>query len=794
MPLITLQKSTSLFSGWCITILLCLAYLLNTFHNDYTFDSSILNLLPEEKRSIAKKLSEDRLSSIANQRIVFLLESNANTQDIHSADLMAENIEMQLINSQLFSTVIGSIKHDLLSENNAWDTFYQSKQYQLLTAKNRLQLQNNSESLVDEALGRLYSPLASILSGKIIEDPLQLFWQWQSQAPPQSPFTINNHWLTRTVDTKHYHMLTATLNKNAFDVSYQEQVLSVLTNIKKSLPKEMTILSSGLIFHAAHGATQAKREISTIGIGSFIGIFILLLFCFRSITMVLCSFVPIVVGCLIATTLSIAFFNQVHLITLAFGASLVGVAIDYPLHYFCAHFDATASKKAEKSSVLRRILPSLSLGLFSSILAYSAQGMAPFPGLRQMAFFSVIGLIGAWLTVICWMPKIAINQPSFRYPQVLSRLMQWKSYWPNISSTPIKYLFLIISILLISIVASITGADNIRLLQTSPASLLKQDHTVSHLLNHDTSGVYFVIRGENPQQLLQTEEALSEKLDLAIQSGLIRNFSATSRYVPSLQRQQENYSLIKENVYQHNQLADQLSNKGDLAAIAEKAKQYFEAKPADYFTPDQWLKAPISRLASHLWLGKNNEHYYSIITLSGNWDDGASVQLATLSNNINDITFVHRTNDLSQLLTNYRTQLSQWILIAYGLVFLLLVLRYQRHALYVIAAPTLASLTALSILSVTGSTITTFHLLALLLVLGIGLDASIFLYDTQHSPYTWLAVILSSITTSLAFGLLTLSSTPVLHYFGETVLWGILFVLVLTPCFMTVHTKRKHDI
>uniref|UniRef100_UPI003F6B05CD hypothetical protein n=1 Tax=Pseudomaricurvus sp. TaxID=2004510 RepID=UPI003F6B05CD len=65
----------------------------------------------------------------------------------------------------------------------------------------------------------------------------------------------------------------------------------------------------------------------------------------------------------------------------------------------------------------------------------------------------------------------------------------------------------------------------------------------------------------------------------------------------------------------------------------------------------------------------------------------------------------------------------------------------------------------------------------------IGLDSSIFLYDSNCSVHTWLAVTLSSLTTLLAFGLLTLSATPVLHFFGQTVLIGIVCVWLIAPMF-----------
>ena len=92
----------------------------------------------------------------------------------------------------------------------------------------------------------------------------------------------------------------------------------------------------------------------------------------------------------------------------------------------------------------------------------------------------------------------------------------------------------------------------------------------------------------------------------------------------------------------------------------------------------------------------------------------------------------------------------------------------------------LASLFTLGILMQCLPGINLFHFMALILVLGIGLDMGIFLTETQQAANTWLAVTLSVITSLLAFGLLALSQTPVLQHFGLTVFLGLAMIWILT--------------
>lgn len=75
-----------------------------------------------------------------------------------------------------------------------------------------------------------------------------------------------------------------------------------------------------------------------------------------------------------------------------------------------------------------------------------------------------------------------------------------------------------------------------------------------------------------------------------------------------------------------------------------------------------------------------------------------------------------------------------------------------------------------------------FHVLALLLVLGVGIDYSIFFAESgTHRDTTMLAVLLSTATTLLSFGLLALSQTAAISSFGTVISIGLLCSLLFSP-------------
>ena len=159
------------------------------------------------------------------------------------------------------------------------------------------------------------------------------------------------------------------------------------------------------------------------------------------------------------------------------------------------------------------------------------------------------------------------------------------------------------------------------------------------------------------------------------------------------------------------------------------------------------------------------------------------------------VTWVDQVEQLSSLFARYRVSVSMLLIAAYLLVFTGLGLKFGwRNALTITSIPVVAALVSLAMMGWFDQLFSLFNLFALLLVLGIGVDDAIFFFMADNSgrpgispaaedrrASTSLAVTLSALTTLLAFGLLAVSSTEIVHAFGFTVATGILTALVLSP-------------
>ena len=569
-------------------------------------------------------------------------------------------------------------------------------------------------------------------------------------------------------------MLMVHLAAGPFSGKLQREVLGVIEQQKKVLRNSgISLDMSGMLIHAEAGARQARNEIFTIGIGSLLGIVIAILLVFRELKPLLLMLFSVSVGCVSAAAVTMLVFERVHLITFAFGAGLVGVSIDYALHFLCERRASSAE------NVLRKLLPGLLLGLFSSVMAYSAQALTPFPGLQQMAVFSVVGLVASWLTVVLWFP-ILTGADARRSLGAARKLDQIRKRFPYVQNNPALILMmLIIFILAINTISKSDTLDDIRLLQTCPDSLLAQEKKVQEMLGISSSSQFLVITADTFEQCLQKEERLISGLERLKQEGSLKGYQTLSSVLPSLKRQAENTAMIQK-LYDQQLVSFYARLKVSENDLSSARLQLAQSREK-LLTPEVWLRTQVSENWKDLIVTQTTETVATVIRFSGALDEVVKQKLMILSDEEAGVFYVDKIKDISTLMSNYRSQIMKWIVLAYLCVFIVLLYRYKRQVWRVVLPPLFASMVTLAILVHLEQGLNLFHLMALILVLGIGLDMGIFLMETDENSYTWLAVSLSSYTSLLAFGMLAWSDTPVLHHFGLTVLLGLAIVWLITP-------------
>jgi predicted exporter len=741
-------------------------------------DTDIMALLPVQERDPVLQASFSHMVDAAQQRVIVLVGASDWDDAKRAADAYRTTLEAR-------PDLLGALPINEQTQND-WLALFQQHRLTLLTAQQEQQLREQpAQFWLDAALAKLYAPFSGPKLGAWQDDPFGLFSGWVQERAQETPVRPRDGHLFVASAQQQYVLLPLTLKVPALSMTAQETVLPLLEQAqaaaRKAVPKA-EVIQTGVILHAAHASSQASGEVSTIGIGSLLGIVLLMWFAFHSFKPISLILLSIGIGCLGALSVSWLLFGRIHLMTLVFGASLIGVAQDYGIYFLTNRLAADA--KLDSPALLKRLLPGLGLTLLAAVIGYMGLALTPFPGLRQMAVFSALGLVFAWCTVVCWFPVFVGGQTlkSGALVRVYGAALQ---RWPLLRWHRGTLAAALVFALVAGFGVSRLGAnDDIRLLQNSPKHLIADQLKLSKLLDAPTPVQYFLVRGDSSETVLQREEALKARLDQLVATHRISGYQAMSNWVPSARAQTTRRALIADKL---------LANDGPLQGIAKQTgedQQWVDATRKGLLAAaaplelDAFLRSPASEPWRHLWLGERNGVYASIVALRGM--GGAAVpQVLLAADGLDGVQWVDKVAEISGVLGRYRQMMGWVVLGAYVVVFALLLPRYRRRTWRVLAPTALASIATLAWLGFTGQNLQLFHVLALMLLLGVGVDYGIFMQEhpDRRDRTPWLAVGMSAANTLLSFGLLGLSSTPSLRAFGLTMLLGTALVWLIVPCF-----------
>ncbi|NRR29545.1 transporter [Oxalobacteraceae bacterium] len=761
-------------------------------HNAYLWlvkrivpDTDILALLPVQERDPVLQQSFIHMVDAAQQRLVVLVgaadwNDARKAADAYSAVLAAR--------PELFAATPVDEKTQA-----DWLSLFQRHRLTLLTAPQEAKLRSAAASeWLQSALATLYSPFGGPKLGAWQDDPFGLFSGWVQERAQETPVRPRDGHLFVSNATSQYVLLPLTLKVPALSMTAQETVLPLLAQAgaaaRKAYP-QAELIQAGVILHAANASAQASGEVSTIGIGSLLGIILLMWFAFHSFKPIALILLSIGIGCLGSLSVCALLFDRIHLMTLVFGASLIGVAQDYGLYFLCNRL--SADEGLDSPTLLKRLLPGLALTLLAAVIGYMGLALTPFPGLRQMAVFSALGLVFAWLTVVFWFPLL-IGSRTLRSGALLRHygalLLRWPLLRMNRNTLIAGLLFAVAAVAGIS---RLGANDDIRLLQNPPRHLIDDQIKLSKLLDAPTPVQFFLVRGASAEVVLQREEALKRRLDPLIAEHRISGYQAMSNWVPSARTQDERLALIKEKL---------LQDGGPLAGLAEQTgedAQWIDATRAGLLaagtplTIQDFLKTPASEPWRHLWLDRIEGGYASIVALRG-LDSKAVPRLQQMPAGLEGVQWVDKVAEISSVLGRYRQYMGWVVLGAYAVVFGLLFARYRARTWRVLAPTALASIATLALLGFAGQHLQLFHVLALMLLLGVGVDYGIFMQEhpERRNSTPWLAVGMSAANTILSFGLLGLSKTAALQAFGLTMLLGTALVWLIVPCFASTSESQ----
>lgn len=200
----------------------------------------------------------------------------------------------------------------------------------------------SSESLekdLRERVRGLSGAMAALEKRFLRQDPtgqtLGQIARWQSKrASNKGPRKLDGVWFSEDGNSAIVVLQTRT---KGMDLDSHEASARYLTTSFDEISKGTATLDmtgAGAFAVETRDAIRSDVRLLTLLATLVIGLFLLIVF--RSVRLMLLLFVPLGCGVVVAIAAVLLAFGQIHGITLAFGITLTGVAVDYPIHFFCA--------------------------------------------------------------------------------------------------------------------------------------------------------------------------------------------------------------------------------------------------------------------------------------------------------------------------------------------------------------------------------------------------------------------------------------------------------------------------
>lgn len=610
------------------------------------------------------------------------------------------------------------------------------------------------------------------MSGKELQnDPLMLMRGAQlALAKNSQKMQLMDGWLvTKDAAGNYWYLLHGELAGSSFDMQQTHQLVTTLNALQQTLKSQYPqaqLLSRGTVFYSDYASQQAKNDISTLGVATVLGVILLIVSVFRSVRPLLLSLLSIAIGALAGTVVTLLLFGELHLMTLVMSMSIIGISADYTIYYLTERMVHGAEHSPWQS--LAKVRNALLLALLTTVVAYLFMMLAPFPGIRQMAVFAAAGLSASCLTVMFWHPWLCRGMPVRPVP-LRGMMQRWLNAWRD--SKPLSVGLPVALALLSAIgIASLRVDDDIARLQALPQDILAQEKTITALTGQNVDQKWFVVYGASAQETLERLEAFTPALAQAQKAGELSRW----RTLPlnSLARQNSDLHLLRNAAPT---VMKMLQSTG-----LKTSEPNLNAMPVSV---EAWLASPASEGWRLLWLTLPDGKSGVLVPVDGVRNSAALGELAARHPGV---VWVDRKASFDSLFALYRSLLTGLLGVALAVIACGAMLRLGWRKGLVALVPSVLSLGGgLAALAMTGHPVNLFSLLALVLVLGIGINYTLFFSNPRGTPLTsMLAITLAMMTTLLTLGMLVFSTTQAISSFGIVLVSGIFTAFLLAPLAM----------
>lgn len=747
---------------WLCCVLLMGAYCINSlFLTSDRLQHNILSLLPTHDHM------ENMSQSLSGKMIILLKHEDPVVAK------MALNKIRTLIKEKKLPIIEQNYEFTAEQYKNFFKAIYPYRAGFLSDKDRNLLINHQKKQIADQATLEAVNPFSTLGPANLQQDPFYLFPRFVISLKDNVAIENDgNGNLFITNKEEVWTFFQGNLTNSAFSFETQNSISDHLIPLLDDFEhKGIQVSTVGAIFHAMAGAKQASKEVSHIGILSLLGIIGLLWLVFRTLALFRIVTVVMLTSVIVGISSALIIFQKIHILSLVFGSSLLGVSVDYAIHYYCKTYQCDEDKHSRDFfTILRQLTPALPLAVLSSCLGYVLLVCIPFPGVQQMAIITTAGLLSAFISIYLWGPYLVRtkNRELSHLGKKINAVLQDMVNFSHRFNFNKLLIIAMMSVFSVGIV-KLHFEDRLQYFQPVNERLKKDEALLKSLISFDNSFQYLSIQHQSLEVMLQKIESIIPELEELKLKKEISGYRSITSLLPSQKRQEENKYLLKTLYQEH--LKDFLNKLN----IVEHSDVSFLA-----------LNAPLLSFVPALpegWrdLIDEKENMITAKLFLMNVQDSKTIETFVGKNP--GIKYVNPIGEYSELFSLYRNIIMAAIVLVLSMVVVFISLYNNLKMMIKIMSPIVLSMMfTLGLISCLGFPLTLFHMLGLMLVQCLGIDYAFFLYWEDKSNF--LANALTALTTILSFGFLIFSSSIAVHDFGMAVFIGILTCFFSTTFFL----------
>lgn len=638
----------------------------------------------------------------------------------------------------------------------------------------------------------LSQPIGSLAVESIAADPLNLFspaLQRLQGLSASNSYQILDDYLFDATGTHAFAFLSSPFNSN--DTRNNGRLADKLQLAIDStivLNPKVMVSAVGAPLIAVSNARQIKQD-SFIAIAlAVILIAIILGFTIGRRRNLLWLGFSIAFGWLFALACISLFSTSISIIVIGIGSVLVGIAVNYPLHFMDHIKDHLSMRDA-----LKDMVNPLVIGNITTVSAFACLVFVKAEAMRDLGLFGALMLIGTILFVMIFLPLLAKPGKSRNRNSAdsLSPSLRNKSNM-GLGWRIAGFATVVILTILFGIKSSDTEFDsdlhNINYIteqQQADLALLSQS------LESDTTSdlIYLACQGHTLQDALERNAKINEQSSRLSSCTL----SGIGGLLPSLEQQELRISLWNNFVTKHANLSQSVKQQSVALGFNEEAFQPFLSSFEKSYTPlSESTLGPILALAEHyIFLSDSNA---TIVNFLHSPKQQTESLKATLRDTLGPNAIVFSTNDVGNHLVSALSEDFNFILyVCSFVVFFFLWISFGSLELSILAflPLTVGWIWILGLMGYAGVKFNIVNIILATFIFGQGDDYTIFITDGLVSEYAYgkqrlqgfrRSVILSALLMFCGIGTLIIAKHPAMRSLAEVAIIGMAVVVFMACC------------